>query len=222
MVLRVAVLGGFCAAANADDFAPPPWRGGPLSVYAEWDFDQAVAPPSVFSAGWNADVEMTVGGMNGETLKTFGDRTSHLDFDSYDHWTWSNQSSVTPAVTEGAYLAANVVNWIDGQPLKLLRIQVTYETLTLDVPDIVDEDVLGYEGDTLVPASLVKHVDVDSSQYYEDWRIVPNPDWEQIPIFVPYGTFVDQIVIDTISIPEPATWTLVTIGLAGWMMTRRK
>jgi hypothetical protein len=218
VVLGVAILGSLCASASADDFAPPPWRNAPLSVYVEWDFVPPM-PPGAFDAGWDADVEIAVGGSHGETLKNFGDRTSHIDFDLATNWSWDGQDAITPTGQEGATMAANVVNWIDNELLKLIRVQVTYAG---PQPDIIDGQVMGYEGEAMLPASLLRHVDVNPTQYYEDWRIVPNPDWEQIPFYVPFGTLVDQIVIDTISTPEPASLTLLALGFVGFLLARHR
>ena len=103
-------------------------------------------------------------------------------------------------------LVCNVPNWIDTEPEKRLRLQVTYRgtepgTLVigfLGVPgssEDVDEFVLARTDDTdpQLPNGF--------SYFYEDWKLFPNPDWEQVVIFVPASTFIDQVVIDTISGP---------------------
>jgi len=50
----------------------------------------------------------------------------------------------------------------------------------------------------------------------------PNPDWEIVQIFVPDGSALHQVVIDTISTPlPPAVWLLGT-ALAGLMVIARR
>ena len=50
--------------------------------------------------------------------------------------------------------------------------------------------------------------------YTYNWglTIEPNPEYEDIVITVPFGTSIDQIVVDTICTPEPATLALLLMG----------
>jgi hypothetical protein len=43
----------------------------------------------------------------------------------------------------------------------------------------------------------------------------PNPSWEQFDLLVGGDGRIGQVVIDTISIPEPSTVILAAIGLVG-------
>jgi hypothetical protein len=118
-------------------------------------------------------------------------------------------------------LVFNVPNWIDQEPLKLLRVQVTYQgpapttevVASLGVPgssDNVTEQFVGRVTDTSpnLPAGM--------SYFYDDWTCRPNPDWEQVVIYMSEGTFVDQVVIDSVSfVPEPSFVALGFCGLAG-------
>ena len=49
----------------------------------------------------------------------------------------------------------------------------------------------------------------------ESWSITPNPDFELVQIYLPPWIFVDQVVIDTISVPEASTLLMRGIGLMG-------
>jgi hypothetical protein len=135
----------------------------------------------------------------------------------------------TGAISNGGYLATgpssvdrglvfNVPNWIDTEPLKRVRIQVTYQGPapstevigSLGVPgssDNVTEVFIGRVPGTSpnLPAGM--------SYFYDDWEVRPNPDWEQVVIRMLENTFVDQVVIDTVSyIPEPSG---LALGIAG-------
>ncbi len=52
--------------------------------------------------------------------------------------------------------------------------------------------------------------------------IRPNPESETITIEVPYCTVIDQIVVDTECIPEPATMSLLVLGGIGVLVRRRR
>ena len=51
--------------------------------------------------------------------------------------------------------------------------------------------------------------------------IEPNPTSEMITITVPYCTVIDQIVVDTICIPEPASMALLALGSVFLLRRRR-
>ena len=53
----------------------------------------------------------------------------------------------------------------------------------------------------------------DANHWWEWWEIRPNPDYEYIRVYIPEGSFVSEVVIDTISFPAPGA--IATLGLAG-------
>jgi hypothetical protein len=228
VVLFVAAA---CRSAIADDLNPPDYRGLPRSTSAEWDFltDQPVN--NIQPDGTSVPL-------------VIGDAAPLLDaaFAGDPHPSGSRFGGTTVAwtgaISNGGYLATgpssvdrglvfNVPNWIDQEPLKRLRVQVTYqgpapETQvfgSLGVPgssDPVTEVFVGRVADT--STSLPPNM----SYFYDDWTCRPNPDWEQVVIYFSDGTFVDQVVIDTVSyVPEPASAALAAAGLATWGIRRR-
>jgi hypothetical protein len=50
----------------------------------------------------------------------------------------------------------------------------------------------------------------------------PNPPWEDFRLLVFGGGEIDQIVVDTISIPEPSSVVLCGIGLLSVAMIARR
>ena len=210
------------AGAFADDLFPPPWRGGALSVFAEWEWQQA--PPNLNFMPPLAGFSVTSGtadpdiGPDGETL--YLGFATHAEVDVPTNWAWDpgdGDGGLTPT-QPGASIAFNVQNWIDDEPLKLIRIQVAYlgsappPTVRymegIVEPDFVYDGVPvgGFEGDLY---------------FYEDWEIRPNPDWEQIVLDVPLGITLDQVVIDTISIPGPAVLTALALS-APFVVRKRR
>jgi len=202
-----------CTAAitNADDLNPPPWRGGALSVQAEWDWAQQPGnfffmPPDTFSiVSGTGDPAV---GPNGEFLYPGFD--THAEVDLLSNWTWDPMGGLFPHVPGGAGIAFNVQNWVDQEPEKLIRIQVAFLDLGLGAP--TTDWVIGYIEPNGVFPGVQTGVYNEPGYWYEDWIIQPNPDWEQIALHVPQDTILLQVVIDTISIPAPATCVLFAIA----------
>ena len=232
IVLGVVLLMFAAAPALADDLNIPWYRGEPLSYHAEWDVFAHSANP----AGFLADSESSVGGPG--TAELYAQWNTHLDFTpsipvNPTGWTvvpsggdWGLTDLSTPV---GNSFVANVVNWVDYLPTKLLRVQVAYTDPGGGPPMITG--VVGHgvdsppapqgSGDTLHESELVFGDYSTPGYFYEDWVIHPNPDWEQVQFFLPFGTIVDQIVIDTISLPEPAGLGLVGLALLAVRKRRR-
>ena len=189
-----------------DDLNPPNYRGGPLSTSAEWDFltvqpidniqpDGTTVPLMIGDAAPLLNAAFPVGSPH-PSGATFGDI----------EWTGSSNGGYRGGPKGDGGLVFNVPNWIDTEPEKRLRLQVTYRG---GPPPTAVIGFLGVPGSSEdVREALARRVPDDdpslpnqSDYYYEDWLLYPNPDWEQVVVFVPTGTFVDQVVIDTISGP---------------------
>lgn len=226
------VMASSCLSAIADDLNAPSYRGLPRSTSAEWDFLTDQPTNNIQPDG--TSVPLVVGDVAAQLDAAFvGD--PHPSGSRFGGATvaW------TPSISNGGYLATgissvdrglvfNVPNWIDQEPLKRLRVQVTYQGPapttgvfgSLGVPgssDGVVEQFVGRVTDTSpsLPAGL--------SYFYDDWTCRPNPDWEQVVIYMSEGTFVDQVVIDTVSyVPEPSSVALGLCGLAGLVVIRRR
>jgi hypothetical protein len=228
------VIGCSCLSAGADDLNPPNYRGLPRSTSAEWDFLTAQPTNNIQPDG--TSVPLVV-----------GDAAPLLDAafvgDPHPSGSIFGGTSVawTGAISNGGYLATgpssvgrglvfNVPNWIDQEPLKRLRVQVTYQG---PAPSTTVFGFLGVPGSSdNVTETFIGRVTATSpslpagmSYFYDDWECRPNPDWEQVVINVDEGTFVDQVVIDSVSyVPEPAGVALGLGGLAGlaWARGRRR
>lgn len=220
MLLIVAVV-------SADDFSPPQWRGGPLSVEAGWSFDSSLInwsdiPPCSFKE--------VPGSANDYLYDGF---FTHAEVVDPQKWLWQsiNQGGgITPLPGSGGdYLTFAMQNWVDQEPWKDVRVQITgiwQDLATLDkmLGDLVNSfDIKGMPIQNWVvnDAQIFSYDPTGSGwfQAYLDLQIWPNPDWERITAFIPEGLIIDQIYIDTISIPEPATIALLCFGA---LMLRRK
>lgn len=205
----------------ADDFAPPPWRGGPLSSMAEWEF---ATPP--LPADWHyivPEVEHSVGDGIHEMYPSYW-FTNHADCSYAEDWSWrpgdgdGELFNVNPL---GRDIVFDLPNWMDNEPNKLIRVQITwtgqFAPAVVDVRGYIGylPERVEYLGSPLGTGSpAVGHI-------VSDWQIVPNPWWEYVAIHVPQGTGLDQVVIDTIS-PEPATLSVLAIGALALLRRRHR
>ena len=149
---------------------------------------------------------------------------THLDFDTSPGWALTPpQGGGIHNPLEDATFQASVVNWVDLEPIKFLRVQMTFmDALGNGAPSIIGVDGYGpISGGEPHDELFDGHADVAPNQWFEDWIITPNPDWEAIQFFLPMGTVVEQIVIDTVS-PEPATMGMLAIGALALLRRRRR
>ncbi len=218
LLLALLFTIGACNVAMADDFYPATYRGGPLSVESHWDFTQPpvdyyLIPPDTFNA---------VGGAGGETL--YDGFPTHLSTSTID-WQWivdpTNQldGGITPTSGNGDMIALELQNWIDHMPYKNIRLQITSWWLDgrIEQPNLLPFTVYAdpINNWALLDYGYVpKGQGLDPAKDYSWFDIIisPNPDWETIGFSVPNGMVIDEIDIDTISIPEPMTIGLVGIG----------
>jgi hypothetical protein len=201
----VATLLVCATVASADDLFPPDYAGDPLSYEAHWGFD---TQPD-FGTGLPPDSESSTGGSGNETL--YDGFSTHIDLSG--QWDWNSAGYISP--TGNGSMGVNVINWVDDEPEKQLRVQVYWTGLIAPTIDAV----LGYDNGVQHPGVPVGGL-IQTGILVEDWVIHPNPDWEQIVINVPGGTGIDQIDVHTVSLPEPASVAFLAIG--GLTLLRRR
>jgi len=208
-VRKKLILISFCVLfvvgmASADDFYPPIWsRTGPMAMTAEWDFLADTNPVDPDGPLTNIDVPFKGGYDTRATI---------------DGGAWQLGNTGEWYFPNGGYITIEMDNVVDILPVKDLWIQITYIGQAPGVMAIqaFDDDV----GSNV----LVQRIDFggDGNHAWEWWRLYPNPDWEFLHINVPEGVIVDQIIIDTQSIPEPATVVLLGLGSLALIRRRRR
>lgn len=218
--IAVALLPFAANRAQADDFNPPPWRGDPLSVEAAWDFEAGITmsyPPDYFN---------TVGGSQGEVLDPYW---THID--------GTGSSVPDPDGPEGPKGAGvdywggfviHLANWVDNEPYKDIRLQLT--GYLLEGPGPIAEwcepqfDVWASPLDSwkVTDGGMFCDPVTDITQAWYDIRIWPNPDKEDITFGPAPGIVIDQIYVDTISIPEPSSAFLIALVGGLGVFIRRK
>ena len=213
-----AVLLG-AGVAGADDFSPPPWdRNDPYAMTAEWDFTSDINPISPdgqsgitnLANGGGHITQATISGYEGATVVW-------QPGDGDGEWYFP----------DGGWITIEMDNVIDFMPYKDLWVQITYRNPEgFLVPPSVAGGITAFDNEvgSNVTATRLYYqgsAGPDTTDYWaEMWRLSPNPDWETINIWVTRTMSVDQIVIDSISVPEPAT--LLLLGLGGLLLRHRK
>jgi len=191
----------------AHDLVQPDWRGDEGSTHQVWSFDDddnPALPETDNNPYGTAEATITVGDFGEGWLDTvpFGSQTGIWDMGR-----------------EGT-IVLDIPNRPEALPYKEIWLQVTYydsptypPVVTIPGASLISEQTLLVEedspGDWLLDQSV--------------WRMEPNPSSEQIILTADwYGSTIDQIVVDTICIPEPGTAIILAVGTMAAIMRRRR
>jgi hypothetical protein len=186
--------------AWADDLTTPPWRGQPGSTFQEWTF------------ATNANPATATIDQNG-----YGDPVATIDGQPAGETGWRNTLPGVYGSKQGWWDigTGSIVLDIPNSGLtgpgtyKEIWVQLTYwrdisqaPVVGMNLPGVVKT----YDND---PDQLVLAGPVGGGWYYDltKWRVEPNPLEERIVITGAelWGSQIDQIVVDTICVPEPAS-----------------
>ncbi len=200
--------------ASAHDVLGPDWRGlfPDQMTYQEWTFDDAdnPAPPEVIINPFgDASADITVGDFSEgwfESLGGFGTQTGFWDIGGV-----------------GGQIVLDIDNAGTPNPVKEIWVQVTY---WCDIQQAPTVEVPGGELVDFQPEYLIEHAPAGGDWLLDLWvfQIRPNPDHEQIVITSDQdlGSVIDQIVVDTWCVPEPATLGLAVVGLLALIARARR
>jgi len=191
-ILTAAVIISFLTAAS---FAAPAWRGDLGSTWQQWDFTDNNPTPSP-DDGYNP--------YNPAQMQIVG-------------------GNYQPTVSDGAWqvsgsVYAYIPNSPDNNPHKEIWVEVIWQPMNSSL-FLPDEPMVGV---TPFADSSTKEVTPLAGDWYSTLfklDLSPNPSEEYISLSGDY--LVDQIVIDTICIPEPTTVLLLVCGVVP-LLRRRK
>lgn len=202
VIFAVAVLLGAGSIAFADDLVPPPWRGDEGSTFQEWTFSTPVLTPP-------PDV----------VLNPYGDPLLRLDS---CYWIeYMDQRTRKGIWTLSGEIDVYIPNVNRDWPEKHIWVQLTWKPGTLQDPYLPNEPIVGVNPFKTMAASrtdtALANGWVHSVFAIDIW---PNPIAEWVA--VKGDILVDQLVIDTICVPEPMTVTLLGLGGLALLGNRRR
>ena len=219
-LVAVILLALMSSSALADDvWGGPPegqWvRGDPGSTWQHWNFsDPTSSEPD-------------------EGQNEYGDPVSLFD---ESMWTWvSGLDPLNPPgdPVDGFHFdgqegsIGTMIFQVPNQPklneIKKIFVQVTSSKGPSGITALGFDSVGGgyTSGVFNTGRPLIQHINGWYTYNY-GLTIEPNPEWEDIAIEFPFDTIVDQVVIDTICTPEPATLTMMAIGAVALVRRRRR
>jgi len=209
-ISALVVLAVTACFATADDLIPPPWeRGAPGTTLQVWEFNTPdnPVPPDLFGNPFGDPLATIVGA---------GQVVAGQDAVQFDPlWLPEDQGHVGVWRTEG-YVDLYVPNAPVPNPWKWIWLQIVYNAGNDYSPLILTEP-------SYAASELVYSTEVAGGYKYDAYFIAieENPRAEWIRILPPFcAIYVDEIVLDTICIPEPAAVAMVSLG--GLFLLRRR
>jgi hypothetical protein len=200
----------------ADDIYPPTWRGQPDTVTARWDSWTGYSY-MMYPDAWNSNPGLSYlpsayAYEGASFLPEFEGRTDVIK------------------LTGNSQIDFWLPNFDQENPYKEVQIQVTYFATSTAQWSGVDASTFPYSAEVSEPV-LITDYNHGDGWYTDVWdlQIRPNPPSEFIYVNFTdgflggqplYPAYLDQVVIDTICVPEPATICL--FGLGALSLIRRK
>jgi hypothetical protein len=208
IVLFLATV--FCGPVLAEDFMPPPWRDDPLTVVATWEFTLDFNPDPMTIL---PDVLVTVG----DGIHEFHHDLTHAHANEFVFWQQDpdDPDNGRAATQEDpGEMAFYLANWVDDYLYKHIWVQFHFGGQGVPfVAEVVGPNVMDDTWDQPVQyGQPLGSYEIDPNRRVEYWLLEPNPNREFVYVHIPSFTWLDQIVIDTISTndvirTESETWS---------------
>ncbi len=200
--------------ALADDVLPPAYRGQAGSTFQLWNFATGVTNPPADSVNnpIGTPTLTVVQSINNSGIG-WQDSQSVVYGSKQGFWDLGNDGHMDLAIPTPA-----------GGSNELLRLQITYFQ-AIDKPPLLTLFPTAVE---TMATNILDQTTTLGAWYTEvlDWTITPEPTNNLISIFgdPTSGSVIDQVIVDTMAVPEPSTISLGGLALLGaaWEWQRRR
>jgi hypothetical protein len=197
-IVSTVVLTFSWGTVYGDDLNPPTYRGDPLSVHAEWQFQPGTTFLNLTQFNWVDDNDPTT------TLHPL--------------------SISNPVQLNGSTYDFQLPNFIDTMPVKYMRLQLTWINTPQTPISIFTQAMDGTNPILGTIVYTLPPIMTTGGMFYQYYDILfqPNPDFERVHVQMPLNGLLTQAVIDTVStVPEPTTLALLGFGFLGLLRKRR-
>ena len=214
---------GFTTTTLGDDLLPPSWRSLPGTVTAEWDTWQ--------NFRWNMPPDSwAYTSYPGQSPAG----SPYADAPEPSQRIVENPPSDRVYIWQDAPITFWLPNFENSNEVKHVWFQLTYSVPNDFQKPKFHVTVPGDSFTFLGPDVFVTRIDLDPLDvWYTDvfaFEIFPNPEWEEIELsFYNWNTgepwypaYIDQVVIDTWCVPEPASMSLLALGGLAVLRRRRR
>ncbi len=184
--------------ATADDLIPAPWRDQPNTTFQE----------ATFSQPWDVSWETVANPFGDPDIWMYG-----------DIWQWDEEAEGRSGVVSwddsGNAFSMDIPNSQEPNREKRIWVQVTYFRAG---PTIWEAYGMGAGGGSWGPGLPPLEGSVDHGDGWiteaREMVLEPNPPGEFVGVHWEGVGMVDQVVVETICVPEPGTLAMVLGGLA--------
>ncbi|GBC94508.1 hypothetical protein HRbin16_00291 [bacterium HR16] len=184
LFVALVLAGSVAVPVRADDLAPPPWRGAPGSDWQHWEFRTNGPLPDAWNNPYGVPTENVALRSNATWHNSFGGRQGVWELrDGYMQWEIPD----------------------DFQPHlpKWVRIQFTVNIANFNWAG--NPTFIG-------PVTQLETDPQTNITWYHHWADYVLP-CQPFSVFLQGTLAVDQLVVDSVCVPEPGSMLLSTIGL---------